>query len=548
MAAETLFGNASAAAAIPARATQRRREREKGVVLLLGTLSIPVLVSMMGMGIDASIMYSVKSRIQLAADGASLAAARALSIGLTTEAQAASAQANAENWFNRNFPPGTFGVSNITLDEPQVYDDPDEPMIRHVVVTAAANAPSYFMRYWGYDSTRILSTSRATRRDSVIMMVLDRSGSMNTGGATDACTLMKRAAKQFTGMFSAQRDRIGLISFSDTVHLASPPSLNFQTVLGYSNTSGSAAGAIDTISCANTTGTPAAEIIGYNELFKIGLPGALNVLLVFTDGEPNTLVLDATGYSNQPNGLLADNATCRDSAARPVNAGASPRGDFSVNPPNWTAAIDLGSTNFFQYNSESPNITGSSLPRGPFGSLSNGSVWFKFWATSSAGNYNSGGLSPSGCSGTVGATNSKGIEWLPQTDVFGNPLNITAYRPLSSATLDGQSRYRSTSDNFIRASYNATAGAASRARTTRNLWDGRNFPGVYVYAIGLGSVNHELLQRVANDPSPEANGVYGAFTDYDATQPQGAYVWAQDSTRLSQAFARIASFILRLSQ
>ncbi|BDC52061.1 hypothetical protein F183_A43760 [Bryobacterales bacterium F-183] len=533
MAAETLFGSAGP---IPAHATERRREREKGVVLLLGTLSIPVLVSMMGMGIDASIMYSVKNRIQLASDGASLAAARALSVGLTTEAQADSARTNANNWFNRNFPPGTFGVSNITVDNPQVYDDPEQPLVRHVVVTAAANAPSYFMRYWGYDSTRILASSRATRRDSVIMMVLDRSGSMAN---SNSCTPMKNAAKQFTGMFSAQRDRIGMITFNMAANIASAPSLNFKTTLGYSDASNSGSGLIDTIQCTGGTGTPAATILGYNELYKIGLPGALNVLLLFTDGNPTATAFDYRVGPANPNGILGDNSNCQDALGRSVSASASPRGNLSSNPPNWTPGWDLGAGSFL-----------ANVPAGPVAMVysdDNNSGWSYNYRTLSNTSGDST-LSMPGCSTGLGSGNAafggSRVNTLPDTDVFGNSLELPELNTLTY----NAGRISGTRQNLALALQNASANAANRARTTRTLPDGRDFPGVFVYTIGLGNVNHGLMQRMANDPSPEANGLYPAFTGYNSAQPQGTYVYAEDNTRLSQAFAQIASFILRLSQ
>jgi hypothetical protein len=50
-------------------------------------------------------------------------------------------------------------------------------------------------------------------------------------------------AKNFTGAFAEGRDQIGLLTFSDGYYLESKPTtVNFQTVLGYSNSSGSALG------------------------------------------------------------------------------------------------------------------------------------------------------------------------------------------------------------------------------------------------------------------------------------------------------------------
>ena len=517
--------------------SETRKKDERGVILLLGSLSMPVIVAMMGIGLDAGIVYSVRSKIQLAVDGAALAAARALSVGLDTASQATSARNNATNWFNRNFPTGEFGTTNTTILQPQVFDDPVQPLVRHVVVTASSDAPAFFMRYFGRLTTRVGATSDATRRDSVIMMVLDRSGSMNSNGG---CVDMKRAAKNFTSLFSQERDRIGMLTFSDTFHLASAPVSNFKTVLGDNTTTG----LIDQISCANWTSTPGATILGYNELYKVGLPGALNVLLVFTDGEPNTMVIDARGYRDTARrGIFKDDVACRDSNGNSIAVGAIPLGHFGNNSPNWSAnAISMGTTNFFQYDTRTDRITGANLVAGPHMTIAAGNMWRSFWATSSSNNYESWDVNTNGCSGNV-----DNLEWLPSTDVFGNDLN-TSYRPLSTGTYDGANRIAASWGNWNDAAFNASADAASRARTTRNLWDSRNFPGVLVYTIGLGAVNHELLQRMANDPAAGPANAYPAYTSVDTTQPQGKYVWASDSGRLDQAFASIASFILRLNQ
>jgi hypothetical protein len=47
------------------------------------------------------------------------------------------------------------------------------------------------------------------------------------------------------------------------------------------------------------------------------------------------------------------------------------------------------------------------------------------------------------------------------------------------------------------------------------------------------------MKRVANDPSSPA---------YDSSEPTGLYVFAPNNTQLNQAFARVASEILRIAQ
>jgi len=51
-------------------------------------------------------------------------------------------------------------------------------------------------------------------------------------------------------------------------------------------------------------------------------------------------------------------------------------------------------------------------------------------------------------------------------------------------------------------------------------------------------VDHDLLLRIANDPTSPS---------YVSTQPTGLYVYAPTTAQLNEAFARVASEILRLA-
>ena len=72
-------------------------------------------------------------------------------------------------------------------------------------------------------------------------------------------------------------------------------------------------------------------------------------------------------------------------------------------------------------------------------------------------------------------------------------------------------------------------------------------PGMYVYAIGLGSnVDQTFLKQIANDPASPA---------YSSSQPEGMAVFApscpstQCSAQLQQVFQTIAAkILLRLTQ
>jgi Flp pilus assembly protein TadG len=115
-----------------------KASREKGISLFLGTMSLVFIVPMMGLFVDVGILYAVKARLQASVDGAALAAARALNLGQTTQAQASNAQQNAVNWFYANFPSGNWSTSNtqMTTASVQVFDDPNNASVRNITVTA----------------------------------------------------------------------------------------------------------------------------------------------------------------------------------------------------------------------------------------------------------------------------------------------------------------------------------------------------------------------------------------------------------------------------
>ncbi len=90
-------------------------------------------------------------------------------------------------------------------------------------------------------------------------------------------------------------------------------------------------------------------------------------------------------------------------------------------------------------------------------------------------------------------------------------------------------------ENVAKIGMNLADNAAAAARNNATL-------GVVTYTIGLGSnggVDDVLLERMANDL---------ASPIYDNTKASGLYIFAPSSADLGNAFARIASEILRLAQ
>ena len=557
---------------------------EKGFTLALGIVALVMVIPMMGLVVDVGFLYGVKGQLQASVDGAALAAARSLTLGASTAAQATSAKQTALNWFYANFPDNTWGTSNTQMDTTDshvmVYDDASNPNLRHVDVIANTTVPTYFMKWLGATTNVIYAKGNATRRDAVVMMVLDRSGSM---GAT--CTQLKDAAKLFTGQFAAGRDRIGLISFAGGVKIQSSPIQDFQNTLGYTNST-TGTGLIDTIKCNGGTGSAEALSLAYNELYKINLPGALNIIMFETDGAPNEGVYnwwDGTSYG------LTNTSNCADTNGKMPGTGAGRGGWTAANQaPAWYGGYTMNPTGFTGY---MPNIAAGAI--GGF-YRDNSSFYLMESPDNASVNTTSNDeyLGGSGCQfNTSGLTsNYSDFAWLPATDVYGDAISpnypsanivpsgrsTAGYKAVTTGTngrtiFDGSG---SDATNAQNANINVAENAAYRARGSLKSCNGstclattNNLP-TYMFVVGLGGnggVDHTLLQRIANDPNgdvfntsggPGPNGGYywpcsdnthSAACATFSNQLHGQYIYSPNSTQLNSAFLLVASQVLRLS-
>jgi Flp pilus assembly protein TadG len=554
---------------------RRKNNPEKGASLFIAIAALVwVLIPMLGLFIDLGILYSAKARLQSAVDGAALAAARALNLGQSTDAQATAAKQNAVNWFYANFPSGNWNTNNTVMSENtvQVVDSPSNANLRQVTVTATTVVPAWFMQWLGFTGTNLSVSGQASRKDLVAMLVLDRSGSMcSVNGAaanppctksdsTTACAAMITAAKNFTGAFAEGRDQIGMVTFSDGWYRESPPTTSFQSTLGYSNASGSSNGSIDTINCNGGTGTAGAMSIAYNELYKLNEPGAMNIVMLETDGMPNTLVYNFYATPGTTSTFaLNTNSNCQDANGNKwSNAGWR----SSTSARAWIPGISMN-TSGTGYMSDVPAGTiGSFYTSDPNQGKYNIVLFNPNQTGDNQGN-NSVYTSAPGCifDGTT-TTNDNDFNWLPSQDVFGNQVAPSnEYLSLTPTNSNGVSINNLTNNgttdwpNTHAAALNATDNSAYNIRTNANL-------PAYVFVIGLGGNDDGnvpdliLLQRMANDPNADSFNNPAAYPACSSeptcvnypSQPQGQFIYAPTAAQLGQAFLAISSQILRLSQ
>src|SRR5205823_257320 len=92
-------------------------------------------------------------------------------------------------------------------------------------VSATANVPLLFARIFGQTNALVAATATATRGATRVVLVIDRSGSMNnsTGGGSTAIADLKGYAAAFTQRFTGGFDELGLVVFDGSAVVGYPP-------------------------------------------------------------------------------------------------------------------------------------------------------------------------------------------------------------------------------------------------------------------------------------------------------------------------------------
>lgn len=462
------------------------RPHEKGFALLLATLSLLFLVPLAGLAIDAGMAYIIKTRLSVAVDSACLSAARSLNRGLTLSAQRDAARGVALRYFNANFPQDHFGTTGIA---PLITINESQARMRTVTVDATRRAPLYFMPILGEHYADVRVIGQATRRDSNVILVLDRSGSMQINGSVP---YMKSAATNFAQKFANGTDQLGLIAFGSAITRAMEPTQNFLTA------SPSITTMINSISAVGATNSTGALNAAYDMLLTINQPGSVNAIVFFTDGIPNGVTANFNNRNdNGESDLIRSDSPC--------------------------AKKDNDRLGVIVYGGH-PNSTGS-----PTYGI------YKHTSTSlTAGDSTISYLN--GCYMESKQTDMyRDIARFPYKDMWGNR---------TAGVLGGKSvNYTRMNDrrNMANASMNTVLDQANKIRSNATLQP-------VIYSIGLApesgdyAIEEDFMKQVANT----TDSAY-----FNNSQSPGLYIYVplnqQSSGALQEAFDRIAAEILRLS-
>jgi Flp pilus assembly protein TadG len=492
----------------------RGKAGERGATLILFSFMLTsVLIPIIGLAIDGSICWWMKTKLSSAVDAAALAAARSLSLASSASQLQSTGATVGTQYFNANFPAGVMGTTLSKIGgqtSPVITVVDTNAQVITVTVQAVIQVPMYFLRIFGYKSVTLGDAGQSTRRNTNIIFVLDRSYSMQQAGV---CSQVASNAEAFINTFVEGRDTLGLITFQTTANVDYAPSTTFKTAT---------TNLLNTMVCTGYTSTAEALSLAWQEIQTINQPAALNLIFLLTDGQPDSFAAQfpiktyadtrydpintSTYEETPPSGCLA-----AVSASNATLTGVLTDALGSPDATGYTAGIfaDVGTA----INYSSPYIL-------PTSTISAAGCAFP-----NSSNYP-----------TYTAYARMDLAYLPALDLHNNAL--TGYKTLdyypAGSPYAGQPRI----DTPVSVMNAATNAAANMANTIRSN-------GIYIYTVGLGgtpeqAIDSDFLMRVANDPLLPAS-------EFNPNQPVGHFAYANASS-LASVLAAVASQILHLSQ
>lgn len=179
-----------------------------GAAAITFGLTIPVVVTSVGVSVDMAQSYLVKTRLSAAIDAAALAAAASASD------DEGDIEDTVEKFLEANYPSGRIGTTtsiNVSL------------LGSELTVNATAKLDTSFMKIFGYDYVNVDAETVVQReiRGLEVVLVLDNTGSMNTNNNIDT---LKEASENFVDiLFTRAADpediRVGMVPYSSSVNV-----------------------------------------------------------------------------------------------------------------------------------------------------------------------------------------------------------------------------------------------------------------------------------------------------------------------------------------
>ncbi|MCG8492615.1 MAG: pilus assembly protein TadG-related protein, partial [Sneathiellales bacterium] len=192
--------------------------------VLIAMLAIPVFGAI-GLSVDLARAYVLKSKLNTALDAAGLAAGRNIF------ASDAEIYADAQKYFDANFPNGFMGTERITMNGQTItWNDTREA----ISLTVAVDLNTTFMNVLGKDSLTVGAATEINRenRGLELVLVLDTTGSMNSyTSGTRRIETLKTASKNLVDILYGDDETkrklwIGIVPYNTQVNVG-PENIHF---------------------------------------------------------------------------------------------------------------------------------------------------------------------------------------------------------------------------------------------------------------------------------------------------------------------------------
>jgi Flp pilus assembly protein TadG len=515
------------------KANRRARRGREGFVALYTVFTCMLLIPVVGLAIDFSVLYNVKGRLQSAVDAAAIAAGYTMqrSTNLNSPTQVAAIQATATRYFNANYPTKYWGSTQVKYTATPTQNASTK--VRTIQVLAEENVPMLFMRVLGISQSSVAALGTVTVRYTNIMIVVDRSGSISVEGvnSTIISVLNSFVANSSTSTFVDGRDVVGMVTFGGTWNLDFAPSTSFQS--GSPNI-GTAITNLQNNEFGNSaTNTAEGLYQAWYQLRQLNQPGALNVILLLTDGRPSAFSGNFTSSANCKStyphtGVLQSYVSLPSGGSYPwwPPPTSDPNNPFGLITTTFQGlqetsyAATTNTTNCTYYNSSS-GINLANLP-------------------------NDIPLFPA----NAGPVDNVGT--IPAYTTTGVPTTY-GYYPIASKSTSSPLAVRY-------ASFNVADQIATLIRTDTVISPVLFVIGLYYSNQLTEPLDSDWLARLANDPNYTIQTADSAVSDansptgtsvgqavFQEGQTAGAY-YASDAQGLLQAFQNVASQVMRLSQ
>jgi len=250
---------------------RRSRQSERGQILPMLAIWIPLLFLFAGMAIDGGFAYVTRATLSKAVDAAALAAMRNVNQGQTT------AQIIGHSAFDLNY-----GLSGRDAIPPvvnvAVTTDANNNTVANVSATATIN--TFFIRILPqFKTLNVSASAQATRPQVIMSLVLDRSGSMNLNGGAQS---LPPAVNSFLGNFDDNNDRVAMVSFSSIATVDVAMRTGFKNPIAI---------AVNSMVFGGATYAEGGLLDGQTQINSVATQAGQNVVKVavfFTDGWANT--------------------------------------------------------------------------------------------------------------------------------------------------------------------------------------------------------------------------------------------------------------------